>query len=150
MKKSSLRYFYLFIVILGLALIPSPIFAKDNTLKLCTLVFDKNIVLQNVPLAENEEQQKQGLSGKDSVGIGMLFSKSEPLYLTFWMKNTKVPLSVGFFSENGELFQIEDMQPETQTLHHSIQPTKYALELPLGKFAAYGLKIGSKLNSVRC
>lgn len=136
--------------VISLTIISYNLYAQDNTLKVCTLVFDKKIVLRNVPLAETIDQQKKGLSDKDSAGDGMLFSQPKPVYLTFWMKNTRIPLSVGFFSQQRELFQIENMKPETETLHHSTQPTSYALELPLGKFAAYGLKVGSKLNSIAC
>lgn len=123
---------------------------EANPTKQCTLNFEGNIILANVPLAETQAQREKGLSGKNPVSHGMLFTVPKPQPLIFWMKNTIIPLSVGFISKDGILFQIEDMVPETETFHSSKAEAVAALELPLGGFTSLGLQIGSKLVSCDC
>lgn len=80
----------------------------------------------------------------------MLFTwtKAEPR--VFWMRNTRVPLSIGFFDETGLLFQIEDMLPATDNRHISIKSASDALELARGQFQAHGLEKGVRLIGRTC
>ena len=123
---------------------------NDQPPKECTLFFNKNITLLNISLAETRQQQIKGLAHQDSISVVMLFSWPKSSYRAFWMHDTRIPLSVGFFSEEGILFQIEDMQPNTDDYHYSYKPASDALELPQGKFAELGLKVGSKLINRDC
>ena len=45
--------------------------------------------------------------GKDS---GMLFSYASPRPLSFWMKNTRIPLDIAFLDGEGRILQIEQMR----------------------------------------
>ncbi|MFC0229411.1 DUF192 domain-containing protein [Serratia aquatilis] len=116
----------------------------------CDLHFSNGITLAGVPVVRTIEQQAKGLSKRDNVGPGMLFSwdKAEPRI--FWMRDTYVPLSIGFFDHSGRLFAVEDMQPETDDRHYSIQPALDALELARGEFQKYGLKVGVRLTARTC
>ena len=103
-----------------------------------------------MPIASTEAEMNIGLSQRKHAPNGMLFSwqKAEPR--VFWMKDTWVDLSVGFFDANGVLFDIQAMQANTLQYHYSVQKTKTALELPLGKFKKIGLVVGSKLSRQIC
>lgn len=116
----------------------------------CDLYFSNGMTLLGVPVAKTIAQQSKGLAKRDDVGPGLLFSwaKAEPQ--VFWMRDTWVPLSVGFFDDTGRLFAIEDMQPETDEYHFSIKPVSDALELAEGQFQAYGLKEGVRLVGRTC
>ncbi len=118
--------------------------------ELCSLTFSNGVRLQSVPIARTKEQQAKGLSNLDDAGTGMLFAFDPPGKLAFWMRDTRVPLSIAFVSADGVLFAIEDMKPESDKYHLSMKPAKYALELSQGQFERDGLKVGSKLNEVDC
>ncbi len=116
----------------------------------CSLFFSNGTVLDDVPLATTPSQHHQGLSEKNSAGAGMLFLFSKPRHLHFWMRNTHVPLSIGFFSAEGVLIQIEDMQPDTDDDHASLQLALMALELQQGGFRKEDLKVGDRLVWKKC
>ncbi len=118
--------------------------------KFCDLRFSNGVLLKSIPVVETFEQQKQGLSHQKHISRGMLFTWPIPAYRVFWMKDTHVPLSVGFFSADGVLFQIEPMHPNTETYHFSNKPATAALELPTGEFQKRKLVIGSRLLSTHC
>lgn len=87
-------------------------------------------------------EQERGLSKTPDVSRGMLFIWPQAATRVFWMRDTWMPLQVGFFDSNGNLFQIEDMEPNTDTLHESKQAANMALELASGQYQAMGLVAG--------
>lgn len=123
---------------------------NKRKIKQCTLVFDNHITLNHVPLAETLSQQKQGLSGKENSKNGMFFTFSHPQRVGFWMKDTSIPLSIGFFDNNGVLISIENMEPKTKKLYFSAGNAKYALELPQGQFEKIGLKLSNQILKSDC
>lgn len=124
--------------------------ARPEPLKSCNVHFSGGQSLHGVQLAQTYKQIRRGLAGRDQIGSGMLFAWDDPEPRTFWMRNTPVPLSVGFFDEAGSLFAIEDMQPNTDTLHHSGAVAKYALELRQGDFQKWQIRIGSRIEGYEC
>jgi hypothetical protein len=80
----------------------------------------------------------------------MLFSwdNSEPR--AFTMRGVSFPLSIGFLSDDGTLFAIEDMRVDSDEFYLSMQPATDAIELALGQFKKLGLSIGSKLIRREC
>lgn len=121
-----------------------------NPTERCTLYFSGNIILADVPVAKTTAQMAQGLMFRKDAGSGMLFSWPEAEQRVFWMRNTRIPLSVGFISADGTLFGIEDMTPETDDYHYSAGPATDALELAQGEFAQKGLKPGARLLDREC
>lgn len=94
-----------------------------------------------VEVADTDELRGQGLMGrtklKDDEGMIFIFENAEPR--AFWMKNTLIPLSIGYFDNNGKLFQVTDMEPASPMdlspkVYPSTRPAKYALEEPKGWF----------------
>ncbi|MCK9468063.1 MAG: DUF192 domain-containing protein [Porticoccaceae bacterium] len=116
----------------------------------CTLHFSNGVVLESVPVARTKAQKAKGLSGTDKVGRGMLFTWEDAEPRVFWMRDTRVPLSVGFFDAEGLLFGVVDMEPETDDYHFSIKPAADALELEAGQFQQYGLIKGVRLLNRTC
>ena len=105
-----------------------------------------------VEIADTEEAWLKGLMFRKHLpeGSGMLFVYPKPSILSFWMKNTLIPLSIAFFDEEKKLLNIEDMpilkKGETPRTFVSISPAKYALEAPLGWFAKHKIKPGMKFS----
>ncbi len=118
--------------------------------KTCTLYFSNTITLQNVLLAETPAQQTKGLSGKNPVAESMLFQYKTPQIMHFWMHDTNIPLTIGFIDAKGVLFQITDMEPNTDTVHTSRSPALYALELRQKQYKALNLTLGTVLISSVC
>lgn len=99
----------------------------------------------SVELAITPEERSIGLMGRTALpdGSGMLFMFDEPKILTFWMKNTRIPLSVGFFDEKHRLINIEEMDVpcgNNLPVYQSREKAKYALEVPKGWFQKNGIQ----------
>lgn len=105
-----------------------------------------------VELADSAEARKKGLMYRERLadGTGMLFVFEEPDILSFWMKNTLIPLSIAFFDEDRTLLNIEDMVPvqkgEKLTSFKSASLARYALEVPLGWFRKHKIVPGMKFS----
>ncbi len=77
---------------------------------------------------------------------GMLFIYPQEQRLSFWMKNTKIPLSIAFINSKEIITQIEFMTPYSLVSHTSKEKVKYALEMEQGWFEKNGIKAGSKVG----
>ena len=109
-----------------------------------------------VEIADTKEKRKHGLMHREYLpeDQGMLFVYPSEKILLFWMKDTYIPLSIGFFNVEGELLEIQEMRPDNGVLtvdserkmHTSSQPCKYALEMNEGWFSKNGISIGAKLK----
>jgi uncharacterized membrane protein (UPF0127 family) len=113
-------------------------------------------VFLDVEIADNPEARRIGLSGRTDLleDSGMLFIFERAQMLSFWMKDTLIPLSIGFFDANRVLLQIEDMNPLPQEtgklpVYKSKRPSLYALEVPQGWFEQHHIKPGSKFKFVK-
>lgn len=108
----------------------------------------------NIEIAETKEQRAHGLMHRTSLpeNYGMLFVFEEEQFLSFWMKNTYVDLSIAYFDSNRLLFEIIDMKAssgEMQTkfkTYPSSKTAKYALEVPLGWFKKHKIRPGLKFE----
>lgn len=73
----------------------------------------------------------------------MLFVFPRPEPLTFWMKDTYIPLSIAFLDDEGRILNIEQMRPiQTREVYHSSGPSRYALEVNEGWFERHGIRAG--------
>lgn len=147
LKTSALR------AIAGLLLtgaLSAPLATAAEITEMCDLTFTGNIKLAGVPVARTWPQQSKGLSYLDDVGPGMLFAYESAGTLSFWMRNTWVPLSVAYIGEDRRVFKMEDMEPDSADYHLSGQPAKYALEVMQGQFERKGIAVGSRLENIEC
>jgi uncharacterized membrane protein (UPF0127 family) len=101
-------------------------------------------------VASDDSQRQVGLMHRRMLpeNRGMLFIFDEPAMHGMWMMNTLIPLSVAFIDTNGNIINIEDMQPQTQNTHSAAKPAKYALEMNLGWFTKRGIKPGAKIEGL--
>ncbi|MCL2472158.1 MAG: DUF192 domain-containing protein [Treponema sp.] len=99
-------------------------------------------------IARTDAQREQGLmyrkEVKDGDGMLFIFDKDEPL--SFWMKNTLVPLSIAYISSDGRILEIYDMEPGNLNPVQSSRSVRYALEVPQGWFGRAGIGIGDILD----
>lgn len=104
-------------------------------------------------VADDDEKRSQGLMFIERLGNdeGMLFVFKKEQILSFWMKNTVIPLSIGFFDSKGVLIDIKEMSvpPITEEMPPSYQsraPALFALEMRSGWFAKNKITNGAKLS----
>ncbi len=99
-------------------------------------------------VASTEAQRARGLMYRRKMGTnkGMLFVYPKPERLSFWMKNTYLPLSIAYIDSRGSIVHIEDMKPLTTNSHPSPKPVPYALEMNQGWFDDKGVKVGDTVT----
>jgi uncharacterized protein len=97
-----------------------------------------------VEVADDPDERALGLMYRDSLGAdaGMLFVYSDEAPRSFWMKNTRIPLSIAFISADGHVVRLADMQPLDRSSVPSGKPASYALEMNQGWFTAHGVQVG--------
>ena len=109
---------------------------------------ERGVVTVDVELARTDTEQGIGLMYRTSLedGKGMLFVNDHDRVMSFWMKNTLIPLSIAYISYDGTIIDIRDMYPNDTTSVHSSRSVRYALEVPQGWFDRVGIKAGDKVN----
>lgn len=150
--RRSFLAFFLPSVLLTISILS---FGADPKLnfKVKTVYLDKQKM--NVWWADTDQKRNQGMMFKtkwpDGVH-GMLFIFDSEGPRSFWMKNTFLPLSIGFFNAKGELLDRADMNPAKSLAQIKVdraqtqKPAKYVLEVPQGWFKKHQIKSGSKLR----
>lgn len=116
---------------------------KYNTI---SISINKHVFV--VEIAKTKEQREKGLMHRKELkeNEGMLFVFPEDRYLGFYMKNTYIPLSIAYILNNGEIAQIEDMEPLDETTIFSRTKARYALEVVQGVFDNLGIKEGDTVK----
>lgn len=101
----------------------------------------------NVELAANSQQRYMGLSFRQTMDndSGMLFVYPNERKLTFTMRNTLIPLSIAFISEDMVINEIHHMNVGPGQLFDSLNVAKFALEVNQGWFEENGIKAGAAI-----
>jgi len=102
-----------------------------------------------VEIAHTPDTRACGLSNRKSLqkNTGMLFLFPDTRQRTFWMKDTRIPLSIAFMDEDGSIIQIHQMQAnQVTTTYPSFQPARYALEVNQGWFELHGVTPGDTVE----
>ncbi len=130
------------IIFLGVLLIAASQFnAQEKKNLIPLLIKDKKVYVE---IARTEQEKARGLMFRQKLGEneGMLFIYEQEEFLSFWMKNTFLPLSIAFIDRQGRIIDIQDMEPFSMDTHRSIKPAQYALEVNKGWFVKNGIKVG--------
>lgn len=149
---SAGRNFKLKLVLLFSLLFTSCLSSKKNV---CILSGDKTTKLK-VEIAKTAKEREVGLMNRPSLkqNEGMIFIFKEPAIRAFWMKNTLIPLSIGYFDKNKKLINIHKMRPAPKgqlnpVTYPSEGKTLYAVEANWGWFEKHGIKPGASLDFCR-
>jgi uncharacterized protein len=92
---------------------------------------------------------QRGLMGREQLAAdaGMLFVFERPQPLSFWMRNTPLPLDIGYFTPDGILREVYALHPFDETSVPSVrQDLQLALEMNRGWFRANGIRPGASLD----
>ncbi len=125
-----------------LASFPQEPWAQEGKKSLLPLTIGGKTI--KVEVARTEKEKEKGLMFRERMGKdeGMLFVYERQDWLSFWMKNTPLPLSIAFIDKDGKIVDIQDMEPFILVTHISAHPATYALEMNRGWFAREDIKVG--------
>ena len=102
-----------------------------------------------VEVARTPEEQARGLMERQSLAPdrGMLFPYATPQPVSFWMKNTLIPLDMIFIAPGGRILRIEaNTVPLSLDPVGSGEPVEAVLELAGGRSAELGIAAGDRVE----
>jgi len=79
---------------------------------------------------------------------GMVFVYPDAKERSFWMKDTRVPLSIAYVDADGVIVHLADMTPLDTTGVPSEKPAMYALEMNKGWFATHDVTVGDRITGL--
>ena len=104
-----------------------------------------------VEIAETARQRQHGLMYRRFLApnAGMVFLYPNDVRGGFWMKNTRIPLSIAFYGSDGRILRILDMVPCRRDPCRVYDPGvayRGALEVNRGAFVRWGVKRGDRIT----
>ena len=142
MRKDSFKLFLILLFLLACST-NNPKNDKENK----KIVYIKANCKGNIlylEVAETPEEIKRGLMFRESLpeSTGMLFVFPGEDYLSFWMRNTYIPLSLAFLDSQGVIVDIQRMKPLDEKPHISRKKASFAIETNQGWFQQHHIEIG--------
>ncbi len=105
-----------------------------------------------VEIANTPKARAQGLMGRERLApnAGMLFVYEDDARRFFWMKNTRIPLSLAFIDKSGEVLEIIHLQPHKPgtpiSSYTSRNEVRRVLEVNQGWFLRNGFGLGARVS----
>ena len=103
----------------------------------------------HVEIADNDASRERGLMFRNSLGpdAGMLFDFKTPQDVSFWMKNTLIPLDMLFIDQNGMVVNVAaNATPLSEANIPSAAPVLGVLEIRGGRAAEIGVQPGDHVH----
>jgi uncharacterized membrane protein (UPF0127 family) len=99
-------------------------------------------------IASTPLSREQGLMQRPSLceNCGMLFVFERADKHRFWMKDTLLPLTIAFIGADGDIINIENMEPFSLDTYEAREDALYALEVNRGWFDRNSLGKGIKVR----
>jgi uncharacterized protein len=102
-----------------------------------------------IEIANNDASREHGLMDRRYMAAdhGMLFEFDREEPVSFWMKNTYIPLDMIFIAPSGVVTHVvANAEPLSERVIPSGGPCVAVLELNGGTAASIGLKVGDKVH----
>lgn len=115
------------------------------------VVFDEAEAEVKVEVAQDPEHRQRGLMYRKQLDEreGMIFLFGRRRLLTFWMKNTCLPLDMIFIDQDGVVVGIEENVPTmNENTYHVGCPSQFVLEVNAGWSRRHGVLPGQKARFV--
>ncbi len=108
-------------------------------------------------IADEASEQSQGLMFvsaermaplPDGTQRGMIFVFDRERVLSFWMRNTVIPLDIAYLDSDGVVVSIHTMAPLDDRMgqYRSGAPAQYAIEVNAGLWGRIGLRPGDVIE----
>ena len=127
----------------------SPITSKACEPGFLNIKFNESVSKIRVEVADNFEDRKNGLMFRENLDMesGMLFVYEYPRSVSFWMKNTQIPLDIAFADERGVIKRVvQNTEPYSLDLILGGESIQYVLEVNAGVSSVINLFKGSELQ----
>ncbi len=117
-----------------------------------TVITEKGNLVFDVEVADTEIKRAIGLMNRTNLPekSGMLFIFGSERTVSFWMKNTLIPLDMIFISEDKKIVNIKRQAQPCKTLdcesYKSEKPVKYVLEINGGLSDKLGIREGDGIG----
>ena len=101
-------------------------------------------------IARTEMQITTGMMFRESMeeNEGMIFVFPYASQRAFWMKNTKLPLSVAYIDSEGRILEIHDLEPfNEESVPSRNAEVRFVLEMNQGWFERHGIKVGALMRT---
>ena len=138
--------FFAFLLTLGLA------YGQEGAQpKLPTATLSIKGVKVTAEVADDDHERTMGLMFRDTLepNSGMLFVMPSVSKASFWMRNTKLPLSIAYINPSGVIMEIHDLEPFNETPVKSHFPNiAYALEMKQGWFTENKILPGDRITGI--
>ncbi len=117
---------------------PTPLIAE-------TAQGDKSFTIE---IADDGQEREAGLMFRKDMddNHGMLFVFDRPQMVSFWMKDTPMPLDLLFVGQDGRVRAIKHGEPYSEAVIASAEPVRFVLELKAGTSEREGIANGNKLR----
>lgn len=142
-----MRIFAFLLVLAAAALLAAP--APQTNLPKATLTLGTNTL--SAQIAANDASRERGLMSRTNLNEneGMLFVFPQPRPVSFWMKDTPVPLSIAYVGPSGRILEIHDLKPLDETpVPSASERVAYALEVAKGWFLRHRVLAGDTLSGL--
>ena len=108
-------------------------------------------VIIKTELAVLPKERERGLMFRESMDEeeGMFFVFESGSSQRFWMKNTRIPLDIGYISSDGVLIEIHKGKPyDLSGVPSHSNDIKFVLELNAGAYKKLGIRLGDRVSLV--
>lgn len=102
-----------------------------------------------VEVAALPREREKGLMFRQSMddSKGMIFIFKNGTKQRFWMKNTRIPLDIGYFSSNGSLVEIHKAKPhDLSGVPSRSRDVQFVLELNKDAYKKLGIQLGDRID----
>jgi uncharacterized membrane protein (UPF0127 family) len=134
------------IALIGLLLAAGPV--RPDELQTLEIVSKSGVHVFSVEVVDNDADRSRGLMYRKELpeGRGMLFDFHREEPVSFWMKNTYIPLDMIFIRADGRILRIsENTTPLSEALVPSGGPVLAVLEVIGGTAGKLGLAPGDRV-----
>src|SRR5689334_10830749 len=144
--RSRLAIFATLLALVALGAKPAPV--TTHTLAIAapdhTVRAQIEVEIADIPSAREHGLMFRGHLDDDG---GMLFVFPSPQPISFWMKNTKIPLDMIFATPAGEIrWIVSNTQPMSEKMIGPFEDTMYVVEVNSGFAQRHGITTGDHLE----
>lgn len=122
---------------------------KNDQLEFINADTDRVVSIIDIETVDDDLNRKIGLMGRQELDVnsGMLFVFDKEIPLSFWMKNTFIPLDIIYVNSKKEIVSIQkNCQPQSLKGIPSIYPALYVVEVNAGYCDRNGIFVGDKIS----
>lgn len=102
----------------------------------------------SIEVADDIGERSTGLMFRETMpddrGMLFVFERTQPV--SFWMKNTPMPLDLVFVAQDGTVRAVKRGEPMSEAVIAVIEPVRFVLELKAGTAERTGIVAGTRLR----